>query len=259
MNTYFDQSPYEIKLDWGMRGASEAAKRKEILIIVDVLSFSSTVVAAMKNHAIIYPFPPPINEEAKRYAEHIGAELVVGRAEAIKTGRHSLSPRSFSPNDAGKSYVLCSLNGAACVEAGKNVPALFIGSLQNALAVAEAAMEVKHKTGKPITIIACGERWENAAVDENELRPGIEDYLGAGAIISSLSGSLSPEAFVCKQAFRSSEQELSYLIKKCGSGRELEQRDFAEDVDFCKQLNVSSIVPILSHNKFISFELAQLS
>jgi 2-phosphosulfolactate phosphatase len=254
MNTFFVQSPYEIKLEWGIRGAREAAKREEILIIVDVLSFSSTVIAAMEKQAVVYPFPPPINEKAKKYADQLGAELVVGRAEAIQTSKHSLSPNSFTADDRGKSYVLCSLNGAACVDAAKKVPALLLGSLRNAQAVAEAALEMKKKTGKPITIIACGERWENAATDENELRPAIEDYLGAGAIISSLDGSLSPEAFVCKQAFQGSEHELSHLIRKCGSGRELIDRGFTEDVDYCLQLNVSSIVPVLSENKFISFE-----
>lgn len=258
MNTFFDQSPYEIKVEWGIRGAKEAARREEILIIVDVLSFSSTVIAAMENNAVIYPFPPPINEKAKNYADQFGAELVVGRAEAIKTGKHSLSPNSFTADDRGKSYVLCSLNGAACVEAAKKVPGLFMGSLRNAQAVAEATLDLQKKSGKPITIIACGERWENAASYENQLRPGIEDYLGAGAIISSLNGLLSPEAFVCKQAFQGSKHELPNLIKKCGSGRELAERGFAKDVDYCLQLNASSIVPVLSGNKFISFELSYL-
>jgi 2-phosphosulfolactate phosphatase len=254
MNSFFDQSPYEVKLDWGIRGAREATKRKEIMIIVDVLSFSSTVIAAMENQAVIYPFAPPINEEARNYANQIRAELVVGRAEAIKTGKRSLSPISFTVDDYGKSYVLCSLNGAACVEAAKRVPSLLIGSLRNARAVAEAAIELKKMTGKAITIIACGERWENAASDENELRPGIEDYLGAGAIISYINGSQSPEAFVCKQAFKASQQQLTELISKCGSGRELAERGFKEDVGFCMQLNQSSIVPILSQNKFVCFK-----
>ncbi|OOE14242.1 2-phosphosulfolactate phosphatase [Fictibacillus arsenicus] len=254
MNAFFDQSSYEIKVEWGIRGAREAAKREEILIIVDVLSFSSTVIAAMENEALIYPFPPPINEKANKYADQLDAELVVGREKAFKTGKHSLSPNSFTAVDRGKSYVLCSLNGAACVEAAKKIPALLLGSLRNAEAVAEAALELKKKTGKPITIIACGERWEKASGNENELRPAIEDYLGAGAIISSFEGSLSPEAFVCKQAFQGSEHILSSLIRNCGSGRELAERGFAKDVDYCLQLNVSSIVPVLSGNKFISFE-----
>ncbi|WP_082820608.1 2-phosphosulfolactate phosphatase [Fictibacillus phosphorivorans] len=257
MNVY-DQSPYEIKMEWGIKGAVEAAKRKDIIIIVDVLSFSSTVTTAVENGAVIYPFPPGQHEKAKAYAFEIGAELVVGRAEAIKTGKPSLSPLSFSEKSKGKSFVLCSLNGAACVDVSKKVPALFAGSLINAKAVAEAAQYVKNKLTVPITVIACGERWANSAQDENELRPGIEDYLGAGAIISFLKGSLSPEAFVCKQAYEASKHTLPSLIKNCGSGRELIERDFEEDVHVCMQHNTSTTVPMLSNHQFISFEQPNL-
>ncbi|MDM5315253.1 2-phosphosulfolactate phosphatase [Fictibacillus sp. b24] len=253
MNVY-DQSPYDIKMEWGIKGAREAAKRNEIIIIVDVLSFSSTVTTAVENGAVIYPFPPNQHEKAKKYATELGAELVVGRAEAIKTGKPSLSPISFTANNKGESFVLCSLNGAAYVDVSKKVPSLFAGSLLNAKAVAEAAMFMKNKLNAPISVIACGERWGNAAHDENELRPGIEDYLGAGAIISFLKGSLSPEAFVCKQAFEASKHNLPSLIKNCGSGKELIERGFEEDVHFCMQYNKSSTVPILSKNQFICFK-----
>ncbi|GGB45582.1 2-phosphosulfolactate phosphatase [Fictibacillus barbaricus] len=256
MNVY-DQSPYKIKMDWGIRGAREAAKRKEIIIIVDVLSFSSTVTKAVENGAIIYPFPPGQTKYAKEYANEMGAELVVGRGEAIKTGKPSLSPFSFSEESKGRSYVLCSLNAAACVAASKHVPALFIGALLNAKAVAEAALSIQSKTGMPITVIACGERWENPSHEENILRPSIEDYLGAGAIISYLTGTLSPEAFVCSQAFVASKDQLSSLIKDCASGRELIERGFAYDVHYCLQYNTSSIAPILSDDCFISFHTDQ--
>ncbi|MCP1307006.1 2-phosphosulfolactate phosphatase [Paenibacillus tyrfis] len=66
------------------------------VLIVDVLSFSSTVVTAVEHGAEIYPYPPPINEKAKAYADELNAQLVRGRAEAEKWGGHSLSPSSFT-------------------------------------------------------------------------------------------------------------------------------------------------------------------
>jgi 2-phosphosulfolactate phosphatase len=251
----YSQTPFDLKVEWGIRGAREAAERKEIMIIVDVLSFSSTVATALQFGAEIYPFPPPINEKTRKYAERLGAELSVGRAESIKTGKRSLSPVSFSPEDSGRAFVLCSLNGAACVEAGKLSPALFAGSLRNAKAVAGAAMKLKEETGSTVTIIPCGERWEQPRAKESELRPGIEDYLGAGVILSYMQGNLSPEAFVCRQAFLLSQQELPFLIENCGSGKELIERGFSQDVHHCSQLNVTTVVPILSQNKFIDFGL----
>ncbi|HZG57243.1 hypothetical protein [Paenibacillus sp.] len=43
---FFDQSPYGCRVEWGVRGAREAAVRGDIVIVVDVFSFSSTVTAA---------------------------------------------------------------------------------------------------------------------------------------------------------------------------------------------------------------------
>lgn len=89
---WFDQSPYEIKVERGERGARAAAERGDIVIIVDVLSFSSTVTAAMEHGAEIYPYRPPVDEEARAYAERPRAELALGWAEARRFGGHSLSP-----------------------------------------------------------------------------------------------------------------------------------------------------------------------
>lgn len=110
----FVQSSFQCRIEWGRRGAREAAKRGDITVIVDVLSFSSTVASALQVGAEIFPYPPPLNEKAKAYANQLGAELIVSRAEAAKTGKHSLSPVTFSAADFGKRFVLCSLNGASC-------------------------------------------------------------------------------------------------------------------------------------------------
>jgi phosphosulfolactate phosphohydrolase-like enzyme len=47
-----------------------------------------------------------------------------------------------------------------------------------------------------VTVIACGERW-NIPSEDGELRMALEDYLGAGAILSYLPYEKSPEARAC--------------------------------------------------------------
>lgn len=250
----FDQSPSQCRVEWGQRGAREAAERGDITIIVDVLSFSSTVVTAVHFGASVYPFPPPVDEAAKAYAEEIGARLVWGRTEAAQFGGHSLSPLSFSPGDAGQKFVMCSLNGAACAWAASKVPALLIGCLLNASAAADAANDLQAKTGAAISVIPCGERWSSVLGSENNMRPGIEDYLGAGLILSKLRGSRSPEAQVCLGAYEHSKPKLSELIAGCGSGRELIERGYGQDVRYCSQIDVSSVVPVLRDNHFANLE-----
>lgn len=247
----FDQSPFVCRVEWGPRGAREASERGDIVIIVDVLSFSSTVVTAVEHGALIYPFPSPINEQAHKYAAALNAQMVWGRAEGLKFGGHSLSPLTFQPSDKGQSFVMCSLNGAACSWIASRVPALLIGCLLNATAVAKHADELSRKLDTPVTVIPCGEKWSDALSNENNMRPGIEDYLGAGAILSRLDGSKSPEAQVCIAAFEASRDRIKELIWDCGSGRELRERGFESDVEYCSQVDISSVVPILQENHFI--------
>ncbi|AIQ54134.1 2-phosphosulfolactate phosphatase [Paenibacillus sp. FSL R7-0331] len=249
---FFDQAPYDIKLDWGQRGARAAAERGDIIIIVDVLSFSSTVVTAVQHKANIYPYPPPANEQAKAYAKELGAEIIRGRAEAVRTGGHSLSPLTFSSADYERDFVLCSMNGAACTWIAAQAPALLVGCLLNASAVAETANRLRLELRAAITVVPCGEKWPDVIGSENNLRPGIEDYLGAGLILSKLTGSKSAEAEVCIGALRSSGQRIRELIWECTSARELRGRGFEADVTYCCQVDISYAVPVMQHNRFIN-------
>ncbi|MED1205311.1 2-phosphosulfolactate phosphatase [Heyndrickxia acidicola] len=245
----FSQSPYACRVEWGKRGAREAAERGDIMIIVDVLSFSSTVVSALRYGAVLYPYPPDLN--GKEYAEKLGAEYILGRAEAAKVGKPTLSPVSFRSEHANKRYVLSSLNGAFCTWIASEVPALFIGSLLNASSAAAAANRFQAQTKANITVVPCGEQWSNRKEEEDALRPSIEDYLGAGAIVSMLDGEKSPEAEVCMGAFQSARQKIKELIWESGSGRELRAKGFGEDVIHCSRLNVYQTVPILNKDHFV--------
>jgi 2-phosphosulfolactate phosphatase len=164
----FHQSPFQCRIEWGQRGAREAAGRGDITIIVGVLSFSSTTVTALHYGAEIFPYPPPLNAQAEVYAEQLGAELLLSRAEAAKLGRHSLSPVTFRPFDKGRNFVMCSLNGAACTWIASQVPVLFIGCLLNRSAVADAANFIQEQTGANSTVVPCGERWDGTAEHENK-------------------------------------------------------------------------------------------
>lgn len=246
----FEQSPYDCRIEWGKRGAREAAERGDIIIIVDVLSFSSTVISALKYGAVIYPYPP--NLDGENYAAKLGAEYIIGRAEAAKMGKPTLSPVSFNREHTQKKYVLTSLNGAYCTWIASKVPALLIGSFLNASSVASVANKLRLQTNANITIIPCGEQWNDVMENDDTLRPSMEDYLGAGAILSCLDGKKSPEAEVCIGAFLNGKLKLNELIWECGSGRELRQRGYGDDVKHCSRLNIFDIVPILDVDKFVS-------
>src|SRR5436305_1051829 len=74
---------------------------------------------------------------------------------------------------------------------------LIAGALLNAAAVAGYLADLLAlDANTAITALASGERWQTPSED-GDLRFALEDYLGAGAILSGLPASLqSPEALV---------------------------------------------------------------
>ena len=99
----------------------------------------------------------------------------------------------------------------------------------------------------PVVVIACGERWPDGS-----LRPCIEDPLGAGALISRLRGSRSPEADSAGAAWKAASRgDVGALLRSSGSGRELEARGHEADVGYAAEIDVSTVVPVLRGGRFI--------
>ena len=98
-----------------------------------------------------------------------------------------------------------------------------------------------------MSVIPAGERWE-----DNSLRPSLEDWLGSGAIINQLRGTLSPEAQAALDVYRSTGADLTQKIRTCGSGVELIDRGYETDVALASELDVSCCVPILDDIAYVS-------
>ncbi len=232
---YFKQHKFAIRCEWGLNGVAALQPHSDVMIIVDVMSFSTCVDVAVSNGAFVYPFARN-DESAQRYAAAIPAELARPRRDA--TGGYSLSPASLRTIPPGTRLVLPSPNGATLSRATGITPTI-AGCLRNARAVAHAA----HTIGGQISVIAAGERWPDGS-----LRPAIEDWIGAGAIIAQLAGNRSPEAEAALRLFESVEPDLAWFLTQCSSGRELIEQGYVEDVQLATELNVSECVPLL-HNK----------
>ena len=233
MNSH--QAEYDRRCEWGEGGVLELSRTSDVVIIVDVLSFSTCVDIATASGAAVYPYLWK-DERAREFATSIDAELATPRG----TRRFSLSPASFLDIPPDAKIVLPSPNGASpsLSTSGTNTLA---GCLRNASAVAKAA----HRLGRQISVIPAGERWE-----DNSLRPSLEDWIGAGAIINQLAGSLSPEAQASLDAYRAMSADLTETIRNCVSGVELIERGYETDVTLASELDVSSSVPILNSKAY---------
>ncbi len=213
------------------------SRTSDVVIIVDVLSFSTCVDIATARGAAVYPYLWK-DKRAREFATSIDAELATPRG----TGRFSLSPASLLDIPPDTKIVLPSPNGASLsLSTGGTIT--LAGCLRNASAVAKAA----HRLGRRISVIPAGERWE-----DNSLRPSLEDWIGAGAIINQLSGSFSPEAQAARDEYRALAADLTHTIGNCTSGVELIERRYETDVVLASELDVSSRVPILSDKVYVN-------
>jgi 2-phosphosulfolactate phosphatase len=240
----WSQQGFRCRLEWGRRGARVAAERGDILVVIDVLSFSTAVVTAVQHGGIIYPCAWA--DDPAALAARVGAELAVSRPDVPELGRFSLSPPTFLGIEPGTRVVLASPNGATCSHYGRAVPRLLVGALVNARAAAEAITRILSASDLNLTVLAAGERWRQPSED-GDLRFAIEDYLGAGAILAGLPSSLSrsPEALLCERAFRSSRDDLATILSECGSGRELRAAGYPGDVEHAARLDFYDTVPAM--------------
>ncbi|MCI0756094.1 2-phosphosulfolactate phosphatase [Teichococcus vastitatis] len=226
--------------EWGMAGVETLREQAAVLVIVDVLSFSTAVDIAVSQGATVFPFSYGDRRAAEVAAERVGA--VLARPRKAAGGQISLSPASLRAVMAGTRLMLPSPNGSRLSLACGDTPVL-TGCLRNAAAVAQAARQIAR--GGAIGVVPAGERWP-----DESLRPAIEDLLGAGAIVHHLGLPCSPEAQVARDAFRSAADDLMRLIRASVSGRELIDRGFSNDVDVALEIEASGCAPFLSEGAY---------
>lgn len=109
------------------------------------------------------------------------------------------------------------------------------GCLRNASAIASWL----NGHGGTVTVIACGQRWPDGS-----LRPSLEDYLGAGAIIEVLDGSRSPEAAAAAEAWLTAASRVDDVVSSYASGKEVIARGWGRDLEFAVSVDAGKSVPV---------------
>ena len=243
------QAAYDVRLDWGPTGARALvadARPGDMAVVVDVLSFTTTLAVALERGIGVHPYPWA-EADAASYAEQRGAVLAVGRRAGLETRALSLSPQSFDDDAAVAGVdrvVLPSPNGSSIAFGLADAGVTVVGAcLRNAAAVAR---HLDAATGR-VVVVAAGERWPDGS-----LRPAVEDLWGAGAVLSGLArGSSSPEAAAAVAAYDAVRGRLGEALRACASGRELVDGGWGGDVEAAAEGDVSTVVPVLAGDVFV--------
>lgn len=253
---------YDVRFEWGPAGAAALAPSSSCLVVVDVLSFSTSVTVAVEAGTRVYPCAWQ-DGSAAGFARSHQAELAVGR-RAVSAGQPwSLSPAALRRAPFVSRLVLPSPNGSAiCAAAAASIVngagevTVIAGCLRNAAAVGRF---LRGSSGA-VTVIAAGERWPDGS-----LRPALEDLLGAGAILAALRnldgspapdalrvtgpGTYSPEAEAARACFEATA-DVAAAVHGCASGRELTEGGFGDDVAIAVEIDACLMVPVLADGAF---------
>ncbi|QQM20010.1 2-phosphosulfolactate phosphatase [Rhodococcus sp. P-2] len=248
MNQEHRQLEYGLRFDWGLRGAEAIAAGVDTAVVIDVLSFTTTLSVAADAGIDVLPYSWN-DESAVDYARDADAVLAVRRSVA-REGQISLSPRTIREAEAPSRLVLPSPNGSTIAFALASQVAVCVGaSLRNASAVADWIVH-EHGPRSRVAIVASGEKWPGG-----ELRPAVEDLWGAGAVVAALTaagwdGHVSPEARMAADAWAAVSDSYEDRLRDCASGRELIVLGFPHDVAIASELDDSDTVPVLEDRVF---------
>ena len=242
-------SDHHVGFDWGPTGARALvadARPGDVAVVVDVLSFTTTLSVAVERGIAVYPFAWAA-DDAPAYAEARGAVLAHGRRAGLGTGAVSLSPQSFEGVSGLERVVLPSPNGSAISFALAGAGVTVVGAcLRNASAVGRWLAG----TDGRVSVVAAGERWPDGS-----LRPAVEDLWGAGAVLAGLGrDGAGPEAGAAIAAYDAVRGDLTSALSGCASGRELIAGGFAVVVEMGAAHDVSTAVPVLRDEAFVAAE-----
>lgn len=220
---------------WGMGGLAAMVAECAVIVVVDVLSFSTTVDVAVGRGGEVIPCGQD-ERVARKLAEEHGA-VVAGRKR--DGAGLTLSPTSMLGLGAGTRVVVQSPNGAALSKAaGAGGARVIAGCLRNRSAVARELANCQGRVG----LLAAGEKWADGS-----LRVALEDLLGVGAIAGAMGEGvvMSGEVRAAVGAYRACAADVLEVLRECPSGQELIERGFGGDVELAGRVDESAVVAVM--------------
>jgi 2-phosphosulfolactate phosphatase len=232
----------------------EALKHRElsatVCVVFDVLRATSTMVTALHNGAKeilpVVGIPEALairleNAEALLAGEREGLlipmELTGGVAFDLGN-----SPREFQNEVVrGKSIIMTTTNGTRALRACGHAKRILVSSFLNL----HATMDFLEKEDPAHLILVCSGTKQEAAY---------EDTLCAGALCDLLSSKwgqdgASDSALIARKLFCQDKADLLAAVSQSRNGRRLLSRsELSEDVQFCVQRDVSTIVPEMNEH-----------
>lgn len=213
-----------------------------VVIVIDVLRASSTIVTALGN-----------GFESVVPVETIGQANSLRTTDCILAGeRHCRKIPDFDCNNSpteiasrqksGKQLILTTTNGTRAIQKAERASSLLIGCFLNASACMTHALSYN----LDITLYCAGTRSEFA----------LEDGLAAGLMIAQ-AHKKAPHFQICdlgealKASYLYFADRIGELLPQTTTGRRLMQHHFGKDIQYCAQIDQYRIVPYIKDKRIL--------
>lgn len=221
-------------LELGVNGAVRARQRGGVVVLIDALRASATMITAL---AMGMSRVLPVTS-----VEACTGDVTAGErgGRKLPTLDHGNSPTELLARKdayAGKSLGLTTTNGTECLLAAScDATVVLVGTTLNARAVASAALRLAKERARPISILMAG----------RNNQPCVEDELAAGEILARMGAEVHLQGPVPQT---SAALEADFFASD--AGRNLASLGYSDDVRFCAQTDRFDVVPVFRDGKVI--------
>jgi len=203
--------------------------RVSTCVVIDVIRATSTIVTALASGARGVQ-PVASLEEARALKEHDPAALLAGErgGQALPGFDLGNSPREMTAERVkGRRIILTTTNGTQALAACQGARAIITASFLNLEVVTAKLREL----GPPWIILCAG----------HEGGFGVDDAVVAGALAEALQ-----QDHPLVSLYHSVRNDLTETLRGSLAGQELVRIGLEQDIPFCAQMNLHSIVPTLN-------------
>ena len=239
---------------------------RTVCIMLDVLRASSTMLAMFEAGAgeLLLAESP---EAAVRFAESDrNAYWICGERHGLKVEGFDFgnSPIEFLDADLGdRQVVYVTSNGTRALEAASAAPVVLVGSPRNEVAVVRQAIREAHARAGDILLLCAG--------DTGGVGISLEDAFCAGMLVDRIVKlnprrvtpeepanpdvlALDDSAILVHRFFRSyfqrgdggaTPETIQAMFAESRSGRDLPGKGYGADLEYCSEIDVTTVVPRL--------------
>ena len=222
---------YEIKVFLTPEMANPRILKGSTCVVVDILRASSSWITAIGNGARLIRPVMSLREcmSLGKKGFLTAAERRGQKVEGFDLGN---SPLEYTAEMvSGKKIAVTTTNGSRAVTTSTAAKEILIGAYLN--------LHTLHQTlidKESVTVICAG--WEG--------KPGLEDVLFAGEVVSLLSNThliTDDAALIAFELFKKAKQKMYFFLSQATHVKRLLKLGLKKDIDYCLKKDVFEVVP----------------